>query len=528
MKNRFTFLVVFIFVITSMSFAQTYYVSTVGNDGSGNGSAGNPWLTIQHAVTTVSSGATINVAAGTYAGNINITKSLTILGDPGNTDPGPGINAPIIDGGSNPGSAFFIANGVSNVTIQGFEMRNFTSNDNGVGNGISAWVGSTSNITIQDNYFHNLGWNGVLVGNDYSSNPSMWGDHTNWTIKGNILETFETYGFELTNTSNSSIENNIIHSNATWNLANICIMVDARRNESGIVIQGNQIDGQIWPGWPAVYVFANSFETPNVNLNNVLIKDNIVSTSSTSAQIYVYNYSGTGTVTGVQVHNNSFPTNLAPFGLKSNTPASIDAIGNWWGNVTGPNNTTTNPSGTGNAVSDNVIYSPWWGANYINVAHPWNWITNTTVTIHSTISAASAGDIINVAAGTYNETIDIQKPLSLLGQGAATTIIDVSANSSAGNAVAIHNLTGNVMVDGFTIRTGPATSVASSGFVVGALTGTGLVTISNNVIWCVQSSLGTPYDNMGFYAYSSTPTDGKLVFDHNVIHGGIGTVTSGV
>ena len=149
-------------------------------------------------------------------------------------------------------------------------------------------------------------------------------------------------------------------------------------------------------------------------------------------------------------------------------------------------------------------------------------------TIASALAATVAGGTINVLAGTYNETIDIQKPLSLLGEGAATTTIDVSANSSAGNVVAIHNLTGNVTVDGFTIRTGPATSVASSGFVVGALTGTGLVTISNNVIWCIQSSLGTPYDNMAFYAYSSTPTDGTLVFNHNVIHGGTGTATDGV
>ena len=119
---------------------------------------------IAPAVTRVVAGGTIYVATGTYAGAITVNKSVALLGDPGDASPGPGVNAPVIDGGSAPGNAFLLANGVSNVTIQGFEIRNFTSNDTGIGNGVSAWVGSTSNITIRDNYFHDLGYNGVLVG----------------------------------------------------------------------------------------------------------------------------------------------------------------------------------------------------------------------------------------------------------------------------------------------------------------------------------------------------------------------------
>ncbi|MBV5323315.1 right-handed parallel beta-helix repeat-containing protein, partial [bacterium] len=131
----------------------------------------------------------------------------------------------MIDGGSAPGDAFLLANGVSNVTIQGFEMRNFTSPLlNGIGNGISAWEASTSNITIQDNYFHHLGYNGVLVGNDGAA-----GDHTNWLIKGNIIEDFGYIGFELTNTSNSSIEDNVIHMSTPYIGA---VFSSARRSES--------------------------------------------------------------------------------------------------------------------------------------------------------------------------------------------------------------------------------------------------------------------------------------------------------
>ena len=254
-------------------------------------------------------GGTIYVAAGTYAGNITVNKSVALLGDPGDASPGPGVNAPVIDGGSAPGDAFLLANGVSNVTIQGFEIRNFTSNDTGIGNGVSAWVGSTSNITIRDNYFHDLGYNGVLVGNDWSSNPSKWGDHTNWLIKGNIVANVTYIGFELTNTSNSSIEGNVIHLNSPDIGA---IFSSARRNETGLTIKDNLIDGTPSAVFPVIYMYAYDLDMPYPNLDGVLIEGNTIATTGTPFQIYIRNIR-TGTVTGVHIHNNSLST------LKTNT-----------------------------------------------------------------------------------------------------------------------------------------------------------------------------------------------------------------
>ena len=46
-------------------------------------------------------------------------------------------------------------------------------------------------------------------------------------------------------------------------------------------------------------------------------------------------------------------------GIFNNGTGIIDARLNWWGNETGPYHPTTNPSGTGNIVSDNVDYKPW-------------------------------------------------------------------------------------------------------------------------------------------------------------------------
>ncbi len=61
----------------------TIYVSTTGNDGTGNGSIGNPYLTLSHAVSVASSGDIIRMITGTYniAANIAIPTGVSIEGD---------------------------------------------------------------------------------------------------------------------------------------------------------------------------------------------------------------------------------------------------------------------------------------------------------------------------------------------------------------------------------------------------------------------------------------------------------------
>lgn len=60
-----------------------YYVTKTGNDTTGDGSSGSPYLTITKAVAVASSGDEISVGNGTYAENLTINKGLNIYSTSG-------------------------------------------------------------------------------------------------------------------------------------------------------------------------------------------------------------------------------------------------------------------------------------------------------------------------------------------------------------------------------------------------------------------------------------------------------------
>ncbi len=69
-------------------------------------------------------------------------------------------------------------------------------------------------------------------------------------------------------------------------------------------------------------------------------------------------------------------------------------------------------------------------------------------TIQAAVDAASSGDTISVAAGTYTENVQIQKSLTLQGAGAATTTIDATGLD---HGLVVQGVTGAV-ISGFTVQ----------------------------------------------------------------------------
>jgi hypothetical protein len=149
----------------SEAWANTYYVSTSGND-SNPGSAASPWRTLQHAVDTIAPGDTILVRAGTYPG-CRIGNSgqpgavKTLKADTGakvliNT-PGPGNRHT-----SNIEIENFDAV-VSYWVIDGFEVAN------GPRYGIDIRI--TEYITIQNCFVHDSAVTGIFL--SFSYHPTI-------------------------------------------------------------------------------------------------------------------------------------------------------------------------------------------------------------------------------------------------------------------------------------------------------------------------------------------------------------------
>src|SRR5258706_8840587 len=84
LKKKMWFCLIVALFLFQYSFANTYYVSTAGNDTSGDGSASNPWKTLMYAVTKVAAnqGHTIQVGAGTFveSGLVEVPLGVSIAG----------------------------------------------------------------------------------------------------------------------------------------------------------------------------------------------------------------------------------------------------------------------------------------------------------------------------------------------------------------------------------------------------------------------------------------------------------------
>ena len=103
----------------------------------------------------------------------------------------------------------------------------------------------------------------------------------------------------------------------------------------------------------------------------------------------------------------------------------VDARYNYWGHLSGPGG---EGPGIGDEISENVIYSPWYG--YKVGSFPQTICTDGSETgigggkLQNAIDLAQKGDTVKVFAGTYLEHIVIDKQIILQGNGSKDTIID--------------------------------------------------------------------------------------------------------
>ncbi len=386
------------------------------------------------------------MAAGTYNENISINKSLSLIGADKATT--------IIDGG---GSGNVVTITASDVDFSGFTVQN--SGSGGTDAGIFLHGANDCTVTANE-----------ITGNTHGIGMYLGSGNA---ITSNDINSNTGYGVALPGSSGNTIESNTIA-----NIGLDAIALDnagAFGGSPSIGSNGNYIKTNTISdiGRDGIFLGENcggNFITDGNNFSDITgtaislwrsgsqtITDNAISGAATGIRLLgssnnvITGNTITGCDEGIQAAaswaggpwhiclNNTISFNDISgntMGMKAtdNQGTTVDATSNWWGHASGPTH-ASNPGGTGNSVSDSVDYSPWWGANYIGVAHPWEWYMNNSnsSTIQEAIDAASAGDTINVLAGTYTENINLNKRLTLNGAGSGS---DPASNTVITAAVA--------------------------------------------------------------------------------------------
>ena len=196
-----------------------FYVAKSGSDGN-SGSITSPWLTIQHAANSVTAGATVYVESGVYNESVNFPSSgkasnrITFANYPG--------QSPIIDGsGLSATGIQGLINIVSQsyITIEGFEIRNYTTTKADVAPA-GIWVtGSGTGVQLLNNDVHDITTKIEKTGNAYGI--AVYGTEAEpikqITISGNQVHNLKTGSSESVNVDGNvthfTVTNNVIHDN---------------------------------------------------------------------------------------------------------------------------------------------------------------------------------------------------------------------------------------------------------------------------------------------------------------------------
>jgi len=123
----------------------TCYVTTNGNDETGDGSEANPFATIQHGINVAKENYTVLVHSGTYVENINFNGKNIIVKS---TD---GAEKTVIDG-NNKDTVLLFRNG-EKTTVDGFTITHGLNTSNHDAGGIGAFGNSApilKNIIVTD------------------------------------------------------------------------------------------------------------------------------------------------------------------------------------------------------------------------------------------------------------------------------------------------------------------------------------------------------------------------------------------
>lgn len=425
-----------------MAATPIYVNGTTGSDANPGTTPATAKKTIQAGINVVDVGGTVIVAAGTYQENLaswkdmEITKSLSLIGA------GSGVTVIELSEGDGLGgkmNGLEIRGSNLDITIQGITFTRRSGNTYATSyplriaettstftkltlidvevayaeapNVILGKNGIFQDVVVEDCHFHHAGTWGFLGSgtiNKITVKDSDF-DYNGQVNKGH------GNGFDLTGpaSTNVLVEGGSFSYNTQ---AGINLMRVSGAIFRGVVANYNSgnpgggfgIKLDEWGGKSQNILFEDCTATGNAldgititpekddAIEDVRIVGATLSDNGRNGLNLCYIYSGSNnpemcdvsiscsTITG----NGNYGVQVWSWWVAMTITEVFDAIHNWWGDDSGPYHATLNPSGTGDAVSDNVDFDPWVGTESVA----------TTTGTGTASFATSNGEIVGLAA----------------------------------------------------------------------------------------------------------------------------------
>lgn len=381
---------------------------------------------IQYAIDEATAGDVLNASAGTFIENVNVHTSVSLNGA--------ASLASIIDGG---GAGTVVTIAANNTTLNGFKVQNsgatatdagvkltdggmtgvtgctITNNEITTFNGLGIIGGSANSLTL-NNIHNNAAYGALLIGT--SGNTIESNTISNTGLDGIALDNASAVGGPLSIGSTG----NFIKSNTISNGGRDGIFIG--ENCSGnYITDGNVLNTiasigiNVWrPSGQTITDNSITNALTGIRLlgsSNNTITGNTLTTNGTgiiidpSWQSDVWYSSDNNTITG-----NTIASNTVGMDADDVNQNPVTAEINWWGDASGPYHATLNPCGLGNAVTDNVDFSPWYFQSGMTTL---NGLSPVAVTTTENVSTVTATPVVFNTTVAYGSDITNYDPAIL-------------------------------------------------------------------------------------------------------------------